>query len=123
MSTNLLNLGSQTITWKYKTPLKGSVLSTMLNGAISPGIYLSNGSIITHGSGLVTNFSGNQIIIGPFDAMFRCVSDNKTVHIETTDTVNLATTGGLGTIGSSTPYIVMSYTWQDQIVNYIEFSF
>jgi len=123
MSTYLNNLGSQTVTWKYKTPLKGSVLSTMLNGAISPGIYLSNGSIIAHGSGIITNFAGNQIILGQFEAVFRCVSDNKTVHIGTTDTINLATTGGLGTIGSASPYIVMSYTWRDQIVNYIDFSF
>ena len=54
MATNLINLGSQTITWRYKTPLKGSVLSTTMNGCVNPGIYLSNGSIISHGSGIVT---------------------------------------------------------------------
>lgn len=120
MSTT--NYGNQTINWKYKTPLKGSNLSKMFNGWASPGIYLNNGVLVTPGTGLVAAYAANQIIISPFTAVFKA-SSTQTVHIYTSSLINISADVGLGSITSSAPYITMSYTWADQIINYIDFSF
>lgn len=118
---SLSNLGSQTINWKYKASLKGSNLSKMFNGCIAPGIYLKSGIPVEYGTGIVSSYTGGNIVLAPFEAVFRCVSDNKTVHVGTSESINLYTS--LGAIGSSAPYIIMSYTWQDQVLNYIDFSY
>lgn len=120
MST--VNLGTQTINWKYKTSLKGSNLSRMFNGSTNPGIYLNNGVSITPGTGLVTSFTGNEITINAFTAIFKA-STTQTVHVSTSSAINLSSEGSLGYITSAAPYITMSYTWADQIINYVDFSF
>lgn len=120
MST--VNNGTQTINWKYKTSLKGSNLAKMFNGNVPPGIYLNNGILITPGTGLVTSFTGNQITINPFEAIFKA-SSTQTVHIGTATAIALSTDAGLGYILTTAPYITMSYTWNDQVVNYIDFAF
>jgi len=121
---SLQNLGTQIINWKYKTPLKGSTLATMLNGSTDPGLYLSNGNIITYGTGIVNSFAGNAIILNPFDAVFKA-SATQTVHIQTSSAINLytETSPSLGLIASSAPYITMSYTYANQVINYIDFDF
>lgn len=119
---SIVNLGTQTINWKYKTSLKGSNLSRMFNGCISPGIYLNNGSYIQANIGLITSYAGNQITINAFEAIFKA-SSTQTVHIGTSTAIALSTDGGLGYITESYPYITMSYSWADQIINYIDFAF
>ena len=119
---SIVNLGTQTINWKYKTSLKGSNLSRMFNGCISPGIYLNNGSYIQANIGLITSYAGNQITINAFEAIFKA-SPTQTVHIGTSTAIALSTDGGLGYITESYPYITMSYSWADQIINYIDFAF
>ena len=118
---SLVNSGSQTVNWKYKTSIKGSNLAKMFNGCISPGIYLKSGVPVEYGTGLVSSYAGGNIVLAPFEAVFRCVSDNKTVHIGTSESIDLYQT--LGAVGSSAPYILMSYTWKDQVLNYIDFSY
>ena len=119
---SVTNLGTQTINWKYKTSLKGSNLSKMFNGCINPGIYLNNGSYIQPNIGLITSYAGNQITINAFTAVFKA-SSTQTVTISTAVPIALSTDGSLGYITSAAPYIVMSYTWADQIINYIDFAF
>ena len=119
---SVTNLGTQTINWKYKTSLKGSNLSKMFNGCINPGIYLNNNAYITAGTGLVTSFAGNQITINAFTAVFKA-SSTQTVHISTASPIMLSTDGSLGYITEAAPYITMSYTWADQVINYIDFAF
>jgi hypothetical protein len=119
---SVTNFGNQIVNWKYKTPLKGSVLSKMFNGCMNPGIYLRNGEPITSNVGIVFSYSGNQIIIYPFEAVFKA-SATQTVHIGTENSINLYSDVGLGYVTEASPYITMSYTWLDQILTYIDFSF
>jgi hypothetical protein len=111
MSTS--NIGNQTVTFRYKNAATGADFSRTSYAAISPGIY-EGGALSLPG--------GNVLMLAPFVAVFKSDTD-KSNHVSTANQINLNTDTGLGVCTSSAPYITMSYTYQDVLVNYIDFAY
>lgn len=107
-----INYGNQTITYRFEHPTQTSEWNKNLRNIIAPGVY--EGGTIT--------YSGNEIILGSYDIAVNSSTD-KMLTIHASSSVNLSTTGGLGDITPTYPYIVTNYTALDQSNVYLDFYF
>ncbi len=100
-----VNIGQQTITWKYGEDLIASEINKWLYKIIKKGIY---------DGGLVSIASGDTVNIAPMKVI--CETNlNQAIAIKTDDTVQLE-------ISESTPYITCQFNWVNAVANYMDFT-
>jgi hypothetical protein len=102
-----VNVGSQTVLWRYRTPLVGGDLASMHAGILSPGIY----------SGLtVSKHSDSVVKVMPGEVL---------IEDSTADEARLVKVSFAGesypTVSSAPKLLVLRYTWRDFSDNYAEF--
>lgn len=100
-----VNIGNQSVYFRYKQELISSDLGKLLHNLIQPGVY-SGGNLL--------HISGDDITIAPLDVVCY-TSANQFVHIKTQDTVPLE-------VDETTPYITCQFTWVDSTSNYMDFT-
>lgn len=100
-----VNIGQQTITWKYGEDLIASEINKWLYKIIKKGIY---------DGGLVSIASGDTVNIAPMKVI--CETNlNQAIAIKTDGTVQLE-------ISESTPYITCQFNWVNAVANYMDFT-
>jgi len=97
------NCGNQVLTWDYKNPLTAETFNTALRGGISPGIA----------SGALTKIDNVTVEVSPYLAYIPVDSD-KIIRVETSLPVQVNVT-------SATPIVYLSYTWANQIENWVDY--
>ena len=115
---SVLALGNPTVAYAYKYDAKGSAFNKLFYNILAPGIYMGGG----------LSFSGNQITVGAYDALFPYSSSNQLIAVHTSSSINLSiSTGsggyGLGDITTSLPYIAMYFIWTDSEGVYPDYGF
>ncbi|MCP4650349.1 MAG: hypothetical protein GY853_09770 [PVC group bacterium] len=108
------DLGNQNITFDFKHPLQGKEFNTLLRGIVKHGIY--QGGAVSH--------DGSYVTFQPFQSVFNSglgTSLDKTVNITTSSAIVLD--GVNAPSSSNDTLLVMRYTWDDVIQNYIDFAY
>jgi len=113
-----LALGNPVVAYAYKYDAKGSAFNKLFYNILSPGIYTGGG----------LSFSGNQIIVDSYDALFPYPTTSQIIAVHTNSSINLSSSVGeggygLGNITSSLPYIAMYFIWTDSTGVYPDYGF
>lgn len=108
----IVNQGSQTITFDFKLPAKGSTFNKLNRNVLQPGIY----------SGLKITYVGNNVFIGTGSVVLNCeynFVDNLQVKINFDSTYNYGVINP--TTISENEILYLQYEYGEVIENYADF--
>jgi hypothetical protein len=105
------NYGNANITFRYKHPAKAENFNSVLRGVCPSGIY----------RGGTVSYKGNVLTLAPYTAIFESSIDKATT-VSTASAIDLSTVTTFGgNASSTTPYIIMRYTYSNVISNYPDY--
>ena len=106
MAGSTINLGNQTVLWKYSTPLVGQVLSEGMADILAPGVY----------TGLIGSiYSLNLLSFTPGTIM---IKDSGYAGTSSIVRINFATSFGVTVTSGGGTFLVLRYDWQAASINY-----